>query len=156
MERNYRLKLQRIGKYPFASLLQLLQYGANQSIWVFCVKWFLLNNQTTEKATELRKSKKKTWRSGLHRSCKSIVGDKEKQLRSPLSVHLLVNQCNGQHSLSCLCQTLPAMFQGVDGERFPEKKKKKQNKTKQKKRFFLVQVSVLELLHNSSLAILNI
>ena len=37
------------------------------------------------------------------------------------------------------------MFQGVDGERFPEKKKKKteQNKTKQKKRFVLVQVSVL-------------
>ena len=25
------------------------------------------------------------------------------------------------------------MFQGVDGERFPEKKKKKQNKTNQKK-----------------------
>lgn len=29
------------------------------------------------------------------------------------------------------------MFQGVDGERFPEKKKKKQNKTKQKKRFLV-------------------
>ena len=108
MERNYRLKLQRIGKYPFASLLQLLQYGANQSIWVFCVKWFLLNNQTTEKATELAAAEKCGNRPLREKISyrPSLEKIKEKNLTVRASQELQVNSRRQKNNYANLYQSI--------------------------------------------------